>query len=82
VLNTNSSDVSGATLYVTMFPCNECAKLLIQAGLSTVVFFEVRAATGCHFHDVAATHVHTASTTRLRASIACIKFNGPDVERS
>lgn len=27
-------------LYVTMFPCNECAKLLIQAGIQEVVFYE------------------------------------------
>ena len=24
-----------------MFPCNECAKLIIQAGITTVVFYEV-----------------------------------------
>jgi len=27
-------------IYVTMFPCNECAKLLIQAGITEVVFHE------------------------------------------
>ncbi len=31
-------------LYVTMFPCNECAKLLIQAGITEVVFYEVSTA--------------------------------------
>jgi deoxycytidylate deaminase len=41
LLNTNTSSISGATLYVTMHPCNECAKLLIQAGIARVVFFEV-----------------------------------------
>jgi len=34
----NSSD--GATLYVTSSPCIECAKLIIQAGISRVVFAE------------------------------------------
>jgi dCMP deaminase len=34
----NSSD--GATLYVTSSPCLECAKLIIQAGISKVVFSE------------------------------------------
>lgn len=29
-------------VYVTMFPCNECAKLLIQAGIKEVIFYEVR----------------------------------------
>ena len=28
-------------MYVTMFPCNECAKLIIQAGIKEVVFYEV-----------------------------------------
>ena len=32
----NSSD--GATLYVTSSPCIECAKLIIQAGISRVVY--------------------------------------------
>jgi len=34
----NSSD--GATLYVTTSPCIECAKLIIQAGITRVVFSE------------------------------------------
>lgn len=28
----------GATLYVTRFPCNECAKLIIQAGIKSVIY--------------------------------------------
>lgn len=35
----NSSD--GATLYITASPCVECAKLIIQAGISRVVFHEL-----------------------------------------
>lgn len=35
----NSSD--GATLYVTASPCLECAKLIIQAGISRVVFMDM-----------------------------------------
>jgi dCMP deaminase len=41
LLNTNHADLNGASVYVTMFPCNECAKLLIQAGIKEVVFHEV-----------------------------------------
>jgi dCMP deaminase len=37
--STNSSD--GATLYVTLSPCFDCAKLIIQAGIKRVVFSEV-----------------------------------------
>jgi len=32
--------LDGATLYVTLFPCNECAKLVIQSGIKEVVFLE------------------------------------------
>lgn len=35
----NSSD--GSTLYVTASPCVECAKLIIQSGISRVVFNEL-----------------------------------------
>lgn len=31
-------------MYVTMFPCNECSKLLIQAGIGEIVFYEDKAA--------------------------------------
>ena len=31
----------GATLYVTMSPCYECAKLIIQAGIKRVVYTEL-----------------------------------------
>jgi len=36
--STNSS--SGSTLYVTLAPCFECAKLIIQAGIKRVVYLE------------------------------------------
>jgi len=36
--SSNSSE--GATLYVTATPCIECAKLIIQAGISRVVYSE------------------------------------------
>lgn len=36
----NTPTLTGASIYVTMFPCNECAKLIIQAGIREVVFYE------------------------------------------
>ena len=36
--STSSSD--GATLYVTLAPCFECAKIIIQAGINRVVYEE------------------------------------------
>jgi len=31
-------DLSGCTIYTTLFPCNECAKLIIQSGITEVVY--------------------------------------------
>jgi len=39
VAKSNNSSL-GATLYVTASPCIECAKLIIQAGITRVVFCE------------------------------------------
>ena len=33
-------DMAGATVYVTLFPCHECAKMLCQAGVGEVVHLE------------------------------------------
>ena len=34
----SSNDCFGSTLYTTMSPCRECAKLIIQAGIKRVVY--------------------------------------------
>ncbi|XP_024522792.1 uncharacterized protein LOC9640848 [Selaginella moellendorffii] len=39
ILNRNHASASGQRLYVTMFPCNECAKVIIQAGIAEVIFY-------------------------------------------
>ena len=39
VLNKNSSDVRNCIIYVALFPCNECAKVCIQAGIKEVVYY-------------------------------------------
>jgi len=38
ILNSNTHDLRGCTLYVTYFPCNECAKVIAQSGISKVVY--------------------------------------------
>jgi dCMP deaminase len=42
VLNKGSADVRGATLFVALFPCNDCSKVIIQAGIREVVFMSDR----------------------------------------
>lgn len=38
ILNKNSADVKNCTIYVALFPCNECAKFIIQSGIKSVVY--------------------------------------------
>ena len=38
ILNSISRDLRGCKLYVVMFPCNECAKAIIQSGIREVVY--------------------------------------------
>ena len=38
ILNFRGGTLEGAKLYVTLFPCNECAKAIIQAGISELIY--------------------------------------------
>lgn len=38
ILNYRGGSLEGAKLYVTLFPCNECAKAVIQSGITTIVY--------------------------------------------
>ncbi len=38
ILNYRGGSLEGAKIYVTLFPCNECAKAIIQAGITTVIY--------------------------------------------
>lgn len=38
ILNFRGSSLEGAKLYVSLFPCNECAKAIIQSGIKTVIY--------------------------------------------
>lgn len=38
VMNKNTASLKGARMYVALFPCNECAKIIIQSGMKEVVF--------------------------------------------
>lgn len=37
ILNSTRS-VKGTTLYVSLFPCNECAKAIIQSGIKKIIY--------------------------------------------
>lgn len=38
ILNYRGGSLEGAKLYVTLFPCNECAKAIIQSGIKTLIY--------------------------------------------
>ncbi|KAM5279402.1 deoxycytidylate deaminase isoform 2-T2 [Hipposideros larvatus] len=63
IMNKNSSDVKGCTMYVALFPCNECAKLIIQAGIKEVIFMSDK------YHDSEET-----TAARLMFDMAGVTF--------
>lgn len=38
ILNYGGGSLKGAKVYSTLFPCNECAKAIIQSGISEVIY--------------------------------------------
>ena len=38
ILNYGVGNLKGAKIYVSLFPCNECAKAIIQAGIKEVIY--------------------------------------------
>ncbi len=65
ILNCNT-DLHGCTLYVTLFPCNECAKAIIQSGIRRIVYLD---------NKYAGTDAIRASEMMFRMTgIACEQF--------
>ena len=45
ILNANGRDLRGSRIYVALFPCNECAKAIIQSGVKEVLYLSDKYAT-------------------------------------
>lgn len=45
ILNARGKNLSGAKIYVALFPCNECAKAIIQSGIKEVIYLSDKYAT-------------------------------------
>ena len=58
ILNANGKLLKGAKLYVDLFPCNECAKAIIQSGIKEVVYL----------YDKYATTAETLASKRMLES--------------
>ena len=49
ILNASGKSLAGSRVYVALFPCNECAKAIIQAGISEVIYLSDK------YHDTPST---------------------------
>ena len=38
VLNSITYDLKGCRIYVALFPCNECTKVIVQAGIKEIIY--------------------------------------------
>lgn len=38
ILNYRGGSLVGSRIYVTLFPCNECAKAIVQAGIAEIIY--------------------------------------------
>ncbi len=72
ILNTrDGSRLDGCTIYVTLFPCNECAKAIIQTGIKHVVYLDDK------YHD----SVESTASRRIldMAGVTYTKYSGRKV---
>ena len=66
ILNTrNGASLRGCRLYVTLFPCNECTKAVIQTGIKEVIYLDNK----------------YADTTGVQASLKMLKLAGVKIRK-
>ena len=59
ILNSAFGSLKGSRVYVTLFPCNECAKAIIQSGIKEIIYLSDK------YHD---TPINIASRRLLRTA--------------
>ena len=67
ILNNIGMDLHGCKIYTALFPCNECAKAIIQSGIGEVIYLSDKYA-----------QTDTAKASRLmleKAAVSCRKIN-------
>lgn len=81
ILNAGGRVLRGARLYVALFPCNECAKAIIQSGIREIIYFSDKYAETANIRaskrmlDAAGVHYHPLQTEL--ASIT-LDFRAPE----
>lgn len=64
ILNSRGTNLEGCRIYVTLFPCNECAKAIIQSGIKEVVYISDKYAAA--MSTVASKKMFDAAGVKLR----------------
>uniref|UniRef100_A0A8C7GTT8 dCMP deaminase n=1 Tax=Oncorhynchus kisutch TaxID=8019 RepID=A0A8C7GTT8_ONCKI len=85
IMNKNSADVKGCSMYVALFPCNECAKLIIQAGSSSpseasLSSILILLTLGCSTEQAEYTHLEKEERERVGALMSTPPLNLPHLE--
>ena len=76
ILNANGRDLKGSRLFVALFPCNECAKALIQSGVKEVVYLSDKYAnTPTTLASKRMLHSAGVKCTQMKPSMASITLD-------
>ncbi|XP_061393990.1 probable deoxycytidylate deaminase [Musca vetustissima] len=66
ILNKNCANLKGTRIFTTLFPCNECAKLIVQSGITKVYYISDK---------YADKPIYRASRLMFaKASIECVRY--------
>ena len=68
ILNSKTANLEGSTVYVTLFPCNECTKALIQKRIGKIVYLDDK------YHDT-----DTSEAARRMLDSAGVKYERYDL---
>lgn len=63
ILNYRGGSLEGAKLYVSLFPCNECAKAIIQSGIKELIYLSDK------YHDS-----HASIASRRMFKMTGVKY--------
>lgn len=71
ILNSGGQSLRGCKIYVTLFPCNECAKAIIQSGIKEVLYISDK------YHDT-----NGCIASRMMLNAAKVKCTKLDIHRT
>ena len=71
ILNASGKSLAGSTVYVGLFPCHECAKAIIQAGIKEVIYLSDK------YHNTS-----SMAASRRMLDAAGVKYSQIKLKRS